>query len=177
MIFDICNFPKETSIHVCFSSFCSNASGNVKSYFSQVGDIVDVFGVLTDRLNEKAANCILVSFLDVKDDVMFEVERFLEIEYLYRNVYFPNILTGQNDSISVDHTSCTRLVDQAHGNLAAKDISQRILSLLSTEKSGILLEAFYSKLSDLDRNSVEEQVSALTLEGLVYTNQGKLNLL
>ena len=73
------------------------------------------------------------------------------------------------------------LMDQnlaaTHENLGAEDVSQRILTLLSTEKSGILLETFYSKLSDLDRRSVEEQVSALMLEGIIYANQGKLNLL
>jgi hypothetical protein len=159
-----------------------------RDIFSQVGDIVDVFGALNGRVNDSVANCIVVSFLDVKEDIMFEIERSLEIESLYRNVYFSNILTAQNDSNSVNHApGANSLVPEAplidknlaalHENLAATDISQRILSLLSTEKSGILLETFYSRLSDLDRDSVEEQVSMLTLEGLIYTNQGKLNLL
>jgi hypothetical protein len=148
---------------------------------SQVGDIVDVFGELKYKLDDRAANFIVMSFLDVKDDIMFEIERSLEIEYLYRTVYFSNTMTVQSDSLSVIHKPSTNpLVSEASsadGNLAASDLSQRILSLLSTEKTGMLLATFYYKLGDLDRYSVEEQVSLLTLDGLIYMNQGKLNLL
>jgi hypothetical protein len=126
----------------------------------------------------------MLSFLDVKDDVMFEVDRSLEIEYLYRHVYFPNIWRDHDDIVNVNHKpfpiyleSQVQVPPASHENLAATDVSQRILSILSTERTGILLETFYIKLSDLNRHLVEEQVSLLTLEGLVYTNQGKLNLL
>jgi hypothetical protein len=149
------------------------------SYFSQVGDIVDVFGELKDKPDENAGNCVVISFLDVKDDIMFEIERSLEIEYLYSNVYFPNILAAQSGPSSMIYSS-NSLVGEApmiDENLAATDLSRRILSILSTEKTGIPLATFYCKLSDVDRCLVEEQVSSLTLDGLIYTNQGKLNLL
>ena len=113
--------------------------------------MVDVFGELKENLCDTAANLIIISFLDVKDDVMFEIERSLELEYLYRNIYFPNILADQSfNSEPIKNPVPVSLEDQddklaaSNGNLAASDLSQRILSLLSTERNGIPLAIFFS---------------------------------
>lgn len=110
--------------------------------------------------------------MQIKDDFMLEIERWLETEQLYRTSHFSGYFSKMNSDCNADYDSYKLNAVEPMG-----DFSQRILDIVGASQSGILIEDFYHILSDVDRLSVEEQVSILTLEGLVYTNHGKLFLL
>ena len=118
-----------------------------------------------------STNDIIVSWMQSKDDFMFEVERWLDTEQLYKRIYFSGYFpTNEADSV---HDSDSR----PNVSNISDEISRRILDILRAAKTGAVLQDLYEKMNDFDRQSVEEQVSSMTLEGLVYTNHGKLYLL
>ena len=140
-------------------------------HFVQVGEIVDVFGEIR-VMNKRNIICIVASFFQIKEDFMFEIERWLTIEYLYKMSYFlQSFSTDHSHHAANDPATAESMI------VSADEISQRILALLSHAPAGVGIEEFYLEMGDVERASVEEQVSVLTLEGLVYTNHGKLNLL
>ncbi len=93
----------------------------------------------------------------------------MEIEYLYKNFYFRGLLVKSNVSNLNQHTdpSCSFNDDY-------ELLSCRILKILQQNEGKILLDTFFSHMSDLPRTIVEEQISTMILEGLVYTNLGMI---